>query len=111
MDVIEDGLIENAAQQGAYMLDALRQLQAAHPTIGDVRGKGLMLAVEWVKDPESKVRAPELRDQIIQECYQRGLLVLGCGQNNLRFSPPLTVTRNDVDEALQILEAAVAAVA
>ena len=110
MDVIEDGLIENAAQQGAYMLDALRQLQSSHPTIGDVRGKGLMLAVEWVKDQESKERAPELRDQIIQECYQRGLLVLGCGQNNLRFSPPLTVSRTEVDEALNILETALTAV-
>jgi 4-aminobutyrate aminotransferase len=111
MDVIEDGLIENAAQQGTYMLDALRQLQADHPIIGDVRGKGLMLAVECIKDPESKERAPELRDQLVQECYQRGLLVLGCGQNNLRFSPPLTVNRNEVDEALRILEAALTAVA
>jgi 4-aminobutyrate aminotransferase len=111
MDAIEDGLIENAALQGAYMLDALRQLQADHPTIGDVRGKGLMLAVECIVDPESKERAPELRDQLVQECYQRGLLVLGCGQNNLRFSPPLTVNRNEVDEALHIFESALTALA
>jgi 4-aminobutyrate aminotransferase len=110
MDVIEDGLLENAAQQGAYMLDALRDMQARHPTIGDVRGKGLMIAVEWVKDRASKERAPELRNQIIQECYLRGLLVLGCGQNNLRFSPTLTVTRAEIDEALEILESALNAV-
>jgi 4-aminobutyrate aminotransferase len=107
MDVIEEGLVENAARQGAYMLDALRQMQARYPAMGDVRGKGLMIAVEWIADRESKTRAPELRNAVIQECYLRGMLVLGCGQNNLRFSPPLTVTRSEVDEALQILEKAV----
>jgi 4-aminobutyrate aminotransferase len=107
MDVIEAGLVENAARQGAYMLDALCQMQARYPAMGDVRGKGLMIAVEWVADRESKTRAPELRNAVIQECYLRGMLVLGCGQNNLRFSPPLTVTRSEVDEALHILEAAV----
>lgn len=106
LDIIEEGLIENAAQQGAYMLDALRALQTRYPTMGDVRGKGLMIAVEWVKDRESKERAPELRDQIIQECFLRGLLVLGCGPNSLRFSPPLIVTRSEVDEALAILQSA-----
>jgi 4-aminobutyrate aminotransferase len=110
IDVIEDGLVENAARQGAYMLDALRDMQARHPIIGDVRGKGLMIAVEWVKDQETKERAPELRNQIIQECYRRGLLVLGCGQNNLRFSPSLTVTHAEVDKALGILESAIGAV-
>jgi 4-aminobutyrate aminotransferase len=110
LDLIEDGLLENAARQGAYMLDALRDMQARHPQIGDVRGKGLMIAVEWVVDRESKERAPELRNQVIQECYLRGLLVLGCGQNNLRFSPALTVTRAEVNEALEILESALNAV-
>ena len=110
LDVIEDGLIENAAQQGEYLLNALRDMQTRHPEIGDVRGKGLMIAVEWVKDRESKERAPKLRNQIIQECYLRGLLVLGCGQNNLRFSPPLTATRAEVNEALEILESALSAV-
>jgi 4-aminobutyrate aminotransferase len=109
LDVIEDGLVENAARQGEYMLDALRDMQARHTTMGDVRGKGLMIAVEWVKDRESKERAPELRDQILRECYLRGLLVLGCGQNNLRFSPPLTITRAEVDQALEILESALKA--
>jgi len=109
LDVLEDGLIENAARQGAYMLGALRDMQTRYAAMGDVRGKGLMIAVEWVKDRESKERAPELRNQIIQECYLRGMLVLGCGQNNLRFSPPLTVTRTEVDEALEILESALEA--
>ena len=107
--MIEDGLIDNAAQQGVYMLEALRDMQTRHAAMGDVRGKGLMIAVEWVKDRESKERAPELRNAIIRECYLRGLLVLGCGQNNLRFSPPLTVTRAEVDEALKILESALEA--
>jgi 4-aminobutyrate aminotransferase len=109
LDVIEDGLVENAARQGEYLLDALRDMQTRYTTMGDVRGKGLMIAVEWVKDRESKERAPKLRDQILHECYLRGMLVLGCGQNNLRFSPPLTITRTEVDEALEILESALEA--
>jgi 4-aminobutyrate aminotransferase len=109
LDLIEDGLVENAARQGEYMLDALRDMQTRYTTMGDVRGKGLMIAVEWIKDRESKERAPELRDRILHECYLRGMLVLGCGQNNLRFSPPLTITRAEVDEALEILESALEA--
>jgi len=107
-DLLENGLIENAARQGDYMLGALREMQTRHPNMGDVRGKGLMIAVEWVVDKEGKERAPQLRAQITQECYLHGLLVLGCGPNSTRFSPPLTVTRGQVDEALDRFEAALA---
>jgi 4-aminobutyrate aminotransferase len=106
LDLLEGGLIENAARQGKYMLDALRDMQARHPHMGDVRGKGLMIAVEWVKDRQSKERAPELRAQMIRECYLRGLLVLGCGPNSIRFSPALTVTRDQIDSALERFESA-----
>ena len=109
LDLIEEGLAENAARQGDYMLDALHEMQTRYAIVGDVRGKGLMIAVEWVQDRESKEPAPELRNRIIQECYLRGMLVLGCGLNNLRFSPPLSVTRAEVDEALEILESALEA--
>jgi 4-aminobutyrate aminotransferase len=106
LDLLEDGLIENAAQQGEHMLRSLQALQDRYPAMGDVRGKGLMVAVECVVDRETRKRAPELRNRILQECYLRGLLVLGCGPNSLRFSPPLTVTRDQVDKALEILESA-----
>jgi 4-aminobutyrate aminotransferase len=109
LDLLENGLIENAARQGEYMLGALREMQSRHPNMGDVRGKGLMIAVEWVVDKEGKERAPQLRAQITQECYLRGLLVLGCGPNSTRFSPPLTITRGQVDEALERFEAALTA--
>jgi 4-aminobutyrate aminotransferase len=109
LDLLEGGLIDNAARQGEYTIEALRDIQARHPNMGDVRGKGLMIAVEWVTDKDTKERAPELRNQIIQECYLRGLLLLGCGPNNIRFSPPLLIDRAQVDEALQIFEAAVTA--
>ena len=109
LDLLEKGLIENAARQGEYMLGALREMQARHPNMGDVRGKGLMIAVEWVVDKGGKERAPQLRAQITQECYLRGLLVLGCGPNSTRFSPALTVTRSQIDLALERFEAALIA--
>jgi len=107
--LLEDGLVENAARVGAYMLDKLVALQARHPLIGDARGKGLMLAVELVKDRDTKERAPKLRNQVVEACYKRGLLVLGCGPNSIRFSPPLIVDRDQVDEALEIFEDALTA--
>jgi 4-aminobutyrate aminotransferase len=106
LDLLEGGLIENAARQGEYMLGTLLEMQARHPNMGDVRGKGLMIAVEWVKDRQSKERAPELRTRMMRECYLRGLLVLGCGPNSTRFSPALTVTRNQIDSALERFESA-----
>jgi 4-aminobutyrate aminotransferase len=109
LDLLEKGLIENAARQGDYMLGALRDMQSRRPNMGDVRGKGLMIAVEWVRNRESRERAPELRARIIQECYRRGLLVLGCGLNGTRFSPALTVTRGQIDTALERFESALVA--
>jgi 4-aminobutyrate aminotransferase len=109
LDLLENGLVENAAHQGGYMLDALCEMQDRHPNMGDVRGKGLMIAVEWVLDKEGRARAPALRNRVIQECYLRGLLVLGCGPNSLRFSPALNVTREQIDQALAIFESALMA--
>jgi 4-aminobutyrate aminotransferase len=109
LDLLEGGLVENAAAVGAYLLDALRALQSRHASVGDVRGKGLMVAIELVRDKTSRKRAPDLRDRLVRECFRRGILILGCGKNNVRFSPPLTITRDQVDEALQVLESALCA--
>jgi 4-aminobutyrate aminotransferase len=109
LDLLAGGLVENAGTVGTYMLDRLRAMQVRHPTMGDVRGKGLMIAVELVKDRHTKARAPELRNRVVVECYRRGMLILGCGKNNVRFCPPLTITTGDVDEALATFEEALAA--
>jgi 4-aminobutyrate aminotransferase len=79
--------------------------------MGDVRGKGLMAAVELVKDRETKAPATDWRSRIIHKAFEKGLLVLGCGENSIRFSPSLTVTAAEVDVCLSIFEEAVKAVA
>jgi len=109
LDLLEDGLIENAADVGAYLRDGLAALQQRQPNIGDVRGLGLMVAIELVEDAESKAPAQVLRDALIGACYRRGMLVLGCGKNTVRFCPALPITRVQADEALGILEEALAA--
>ncbi len=113
--LLESGLIENAAQTGAYLMEKLAGILPTHRLMGDVRGKGLMVAVELVKDKRTKERAPAERDDLMQRCFHKGLLLLGCGPNSIRFAPPLIIDKSDVDtavalfdEALSELEAGVA---
>jgi len=77
--------------------------------IGDVRGMGLMLGVEFIKDRSSKQPDPELRDRVEMASFQRGLILLGCGANSIRWSPPLILNRDHVDVALEIFDEAIAA--
>jgi len=109
LHLLKDGLVDNAARMGERMLSALRAMQARHPCMGDVRGKGLMIAVELIKDPQTKERDPALRKTVVERCYLRGLLVLGCGPNSVRFCPPLLISQDQVDEALEIFEDALTA--
>jgi 4-aminobutyrate aminotransferase len=109
IDLLENELVENAARVGQYMLGALTEMQGRHPSMGDVRGKGLMIAVELVKDKQTKKRAPGLRDRLVWDCYLRGLLILGCGKNTVRFSPPLVINKAQVDQALGAFEDALTA--
>jgi len=111
MDLLEGGLIENAATVGAHMLGGLEKLKDKHEVIGDVRGKGLMLCAEVVTDGESLKPDPKMRDKIVTECYLRGLLVLGCGDNSIRFAPPLCLTASQADAALAVLDESVSAAA
>jgi len=104
IELLQDGLIENAARMGEYLLGKLRSLQKRFHWIGDVRGKGLMIGVEIVKDPVTKEKAIEERNKIIQACFEKGLLILGCGENVIRFSPPLIIGQKEADLALTILE-------
>jgi 4-aminobutyrate aminotransferase len=102
--LLEEGLIQNAAIRGEYLLNHLRDLQKHFHLMGDVRGKGLMIGVEIVRDKKTKEKAIEERNAIIQGCFEKGLLILGCGENVIRFSPPLIITQREVDIALTILE-------
>jgi 4-aminobutyrate aminotransferase len=106
LEVIEqEGLLEQARGTGQYILDALAEMQVRHPSIGDVRGRGLMIGLEFVKDRQTKERAPELRNQVVQRAFESGLLMLPCGSNSIRFTPALNIPRKLVDEGLQIFEA------
>ena len=109
IELLEGGLVANSAEVGAYLQEGLRRLAAKHECIGDVRGLGLMVGVEFVEDRASREPAPELRDRVEMECYSRGLILLGAGYNTVRWSPPLTLTRENVDVALEIFDEAVAA--
>jgi len=102
--VLEEGLVENSAVMGAYFKKQLGECQKRHEWIGDVRGLGLMLGVELVKDRERKTKAIEERDRLIDACFKKGLLLLGCGENSVRFIPGLTVTQDEIDRAVSIFD-------
>jgi 4-aminobutyrate aminotransferase len=80
-----------------------------HDCVGDVRGLGMMIGVEFVADRASREPAPELRDRVEFECYRRGLILLGCGYNTIRWSPPLILSRENVDVALEIFDESITA--
>ncbi|MBI3360157.1 MAG: acetyl ornithine aminotransferase family protein [Chloroflexi bacterium] len=104
--LIESGLMDNAATMGEHIVDALTEIQPRHASIGHIRGKGLMIGVELVADKKTKEPAKALRDRLIERAFERGLLLLGCGQSVVRIAPPLNIERTLVDEALGIFEEA-----
>lgn len=107
LELIENGFMQNAAELGEYTLDALSEIQVRHPSIGDVRGKGLMLGIDFVKDKSTKEYAKNLRDRVVWNAFERGIVSFGCGESTLRISPPLNISRDLIDESLTILEAAI----
>ena len=109
IELLENGLVENSREVGDYLKAGLNRLKDKYDCIGDVRGMGMMLGVEFVTDKKSLKAAPELRDKIEYACYERGLIILGCGWNTIRWSPPLILTKENVDVALQIFDEAIAA--
>lgn len=108
--LLTDSLIENAAAVGSHLMAGLAGLAARHPLIGDVRGKGLMIGIELVRDRATKERATTERNAVVHEAFRRGLLVLGAGRNALRLSPPLVLTKAQADVALRILDEAIGTV-
>jgi 4-aminobutyrate aminotransferase len=102
--LLESEYMENAAQVGAYAKQCLEAIAIHHPSIGQVRGIGLMLGIEFIKQEGWRQPDEAMRDRIVDLAFEHGLLLLGCGKSVIRFSPPLSVTRSEVDEAFEILE-------
>jgi len=100
----EEKLLENAAKQGAYIMKRLEELKARSEIVGDVRGKGLMIGLEIVEDKKSKKPAPEKVKEIMMRSWKRGVAVITCGTSTIRIAPPLVITRELVDSALDIIE-------
>ena len=107
LDIIKtDKLLDNATEQGGYIKKRLEEMKEKHPMIGDVRGKGLMVGVEIVKDKDSKEVAPKATEAIMMECFRNGLAIVNCGVNVIRWMPPLIITRDLVEPSLEIFEKA-----
>jgi len=109
--LLENSMMKNAEKQGNRLMKGLVELQKSYECMGDVRGKGLMVAVELVKDRETKQPATAMRPRIIKRAFEMGLLVLGCGENSIRFSPSLSAKASEVDTCLSIFEDALKKVA
>ncbi len=106
IELIENQYMQNAAETGQYAIDALEEIAARHSSIGQVRGIGMMIGVEFVKQQDSKEPDSELRDRLVQNAFERGLLLLGCAKSVIRIAPPLSMTRSEIDEGLLIFEEA-----
>jgi 4-aminobutyrate aminotransferase len=104
-----DEYVANAAAVGAFLKSRFLDLMKAHTAIGDVRGLGLMLGIEIVRDRSTKERDPQLRDAIIEQCFRRGLLLLGAGPSTIRVSPPLMIDKEQAECAANIINDAIAA--
>ena len=111
LDIIEREAMKNAAAMGKYVLDRTADWTRKHSIVGDIRGVGLMAGVEIVKDQQTKTRASQERDRIVELAFERGVLFLGAGPNSIRICPPLIVTREEVDAALDVLEECIEIVA
>ncbi|MDD5778209.1 MAG: acetyl ornithine aminotransferase family protein [Candidatus Thermoplasmatota archaeon] len=105
IDVLQkEKLVENAARQGQLMHRRLKEMEEAYECVGDARGLGLMQATEFVKSKEGKEPAPKLRNQVMENALKRGLLLLSCGESGIRYIPPLTITAEQVNVGMDIME-------
>jgi 4-aminobutyrate aminotransferase len=106
-DILQREAIANAARMGEFIFRETDEWRERHKSIGDIRGKGLMIGIEFVRDQKTKEKAPAIRDHVIAAAYHKGLLVLGAGENSLRLAPPLIVDEEQVDFALRTLDACI----
>ena len=102
--LLEEELMANAAERGTQLINALGELMQRHTSIGDVRGLGLMVGMEVVRDRATRAAASDLRDRIVQAAFEKGLLLLGCGESTVRFCPPLVVDQEQIETAVQIVD-------
>jgi 4-aminobutyrate aminotransferase len=103
----DEHLMENATKQGAHIMKRLKEMQEKYPIIGDVRGKGLMIGAEIVKDPKTKEYGDTEAHDIMMKSFRRGLALITAGRSTLRIAPPLVITQDLVDSGLDVLEGAV----
>src|SRR2546421_11263565 len=108
IELLERELIANSAEVGGYLKRGLERLMTKYDCIGDVRGLGMMIGVEFIKDQTTRTPDPDLRDRVAVASFERGLILLGCGPNTIRWSPPLILTQENVDVALEIFDEAIA---
>jgi 4-aminobutyrate aminotransferase len=104
LDLIQGGLMANAQKMGDYIFRKIGDWPKKFRIVGDVRGKGLMIGVEFVRDQKTKERAQDLRDKVVDHAFHRGLLTLGSGENSIRMSPPLIIDEEQADCAIGIME-------
>jgi 4-aminobutyrate aminotransferase len=104
LDLLEGGYIANAAQRGEQLKQALLRLRRKHADVGEVRGLGLMVAMDVVQENNPAHLAPAVRDEVVQSAFRHGLLLLGCGESAIRFCPPLCVTSEQIETAVHILD-------
>lgn len=107
IQLLEEGLVANAAEVGSYLKDRLTELKGRHSAIADVRGLGLMIGVEFARTDGRRTPDTAMRDRVMRNCFEKGLLVLGCGESTLRFCPPLIVTREEAATAVEIFDSAI----
>jgi 4-aminobutyrate aminotransferase len=108
--LLREGLVRNAEVVGEHMMQRAKALMDKHPIVGDVRGRGLMIGIELVRDRQTKERATTERDAVVRQAFSRGLLLLGAGANAIRMSPPLVLTKQQADTAIEILDQSLTAV-
>jgi 4-aminobutyrate aminotransferase len=111
LDVIErEGLMQNSTEVGNHMMKRMANWPGKYKIVGDVRGRGLMIGVEIVKDQKTKEQSPELRDRIVEKAFDKGVLFLGCGPSTVRIAPPLVVTKDEANVAMDALEESIVSV-
>ena len=107
MDLLETQYIANARRIGEFLMQRMADWPTRHKIVGDVRGKGLMIGVEIVRDRKTKERAGDLREAIVNRAFEKGLLLLGAGENTIRIAPPLLVDEEQSDFAARTLDACI----
>jgi 4-aminobutyrate aminotransferase-like enzyme len=100
----EERLLENAEKVGGHLIERLREMQDTHPLWGDVRVRVLMVGVELVKDRASKEPAKEETEEVMMRCFEKGAALVNCGVSVIRWMPPLLITEELIDSALEIFE-------